>query len=100
MYSTTIIYNNYDFRHFCDDYEYNNPESYKNDIDYLNIKNYMGQEKEVSISPSIVWGYEGNKTIVFSSPNKNDIYIDGANSSFGKYIADQVDHLIQYKNSL
>ena len=31
-----IIYKDYDFRHFCDDYEYKYPESYKNDIKRLN----------------------------------------------------------------
>lgn len=99
MYSTIIIYKNYDFQLFCDEYESNNLEIYKNDIDYLNVKNYMAKEKEVSIKPILFWGWENNKKIILSSPNKDDICVSGINSPFGKYIAEQVDRLIQYKNS-
>lgn len=91
-----IIYKDYDFRHFCDDYEYQHPESYKNDIEFLNIKNYLGKEEEVSIEPSLLW-LPDLKKIILSAPNKNDICIDCSTSSFGQYVAEQVDNLIHFK---
>lgn len=93
-----IIYKDYDFRHFCDDYEYKYSESYKNDIEFLNVKNYLGREEIVSIEPwSICWYDNNERQILFESPDKQDVFVNCSKSTFGKYIAECLDHLMQFK---